>query len=74
MDPNVQHELRQLQAYAGGCHESARATGREDIVPSARSYIGGALTTMVHLNLLTQEEHTEWSRRLEAVLQDGPNN
>ena len=41
---------------------------RTDLVATGHAYVGGALTTMCNLGLLTDAEHVEWSDRLGAQL------
>lgn len=65
MDESVREELEQLLRYAKAVGRSAKAfPDRQDAVVGGRGYIGGALTTLHHLGLLTSEEHQEWWTRL----------
>jgi hypothetical protein len=65
MKASVRQELELLFAFARGVGESARQfPDRVDIESGGRGYIGGALTTMHHLGLLTDAEHREWWDRL----------
>ena len=65
MDGNVRVELERLLGYARAVGAAAkREPDRSDIVDGGRGYLGGALTTMHHLGLLTDAEREEWSDRL----------
>jgi hypothetical protein len=65
VDDSVRNELEQLLRYAKAVGRSAQEfPDREDIVAGGRGYIGGALTTLDHLRLVTAEEHQEWWTRL----------
>ena len=58
-------ELEHLHRYARAVAAAAeREPGRSEIVDGGRGYLGGALTTMHHLGLLTDAEHEEWWDRL----------
>jgi hypothetical protein len=65
MQDRVRAELEALLRYARGVGQAAkRHPDRSDIVDGGRGYLGGALTTMHHLGLLSDEEHRDWSQRL----------
>jgi hypothetical protein len=65
MQPKVLEELHALLAYAKAVGDRARREpDRQDAVDGGRGYIGGALTTLYHLDLLTDAEHDEWWSRL----------
>jgi hypothetical protein len=69
MDAEVRRELEGLLAYANAVGDRARREpDREDVVDSGRGYIGGALTTLAHLGLVTDAEHDEWWSRLMGEL------
>lgn len=36
----------------------------DELQAAAHAYVGGVLTTLRHLDLVTEEEHTDWNRRL----------
>ncbi len=62
---DVREVLERLLSYAqavGRAH--ATSPERSDIVDGGRGYLGGALTTLHHLRLVTDEEHQEWWERL----------
>ena len=57
--------LERLLSYAQAVARAhADDPGRSDIIDGGRGYLGGALTTLHHLRLLTDEEHREWWDRL----------
>jgi hypothetical protein len=65
VDDAVRRELESLLGYATGVgRHAAREPERTDIVDGGRGYIGGALTTLHHLGLVTDDEHREWWDRL----------
>jgi hypothetical protein len=65
METRVQIELDQLRNYARAVAQAAeQAPDRVDVVHGGRGYLGGALTTLHHVGLLTDEEHHEWWERL----------
>jgi hypothetical protein len=60
-------------AWAEAVREAAeREPGRDELPMQSRAYIGGVLTTLDHLGLLTRAEYAEWSDRLSAALGDRP--
>ena len=66
MEDRVRAELEALLDYARAVGASAkRHPDRSDIVDGGRGYLGGALTTMHHLGLLSDDEHRDWSQRIE---------
>lgn len=65
MEDRVQVELEQLRTYARGVGQAvSQSPERTDIVDSGRGYLGGALTTLHHLELLDDDELAEWWQRL----------
>jgi hypothetical protein len=69
MNADVHRELEGLMAYAKAVGDRARREpDRQDVVDRGRGYIGGALTTLAHLGLLTDAEHDEWWSRLMGEL------
>lgn len=72
MSPEVRRELDVLLRYAEAIEDTAPRTRRGDAVDAARCYIGGALTVLAHLELVTGDEHAEWWDRLMAELPDRP--
>lgn len=80
MEPNVREEMHKLLDWVRSCREAMddAATGRlpghdpEHIRSTTRAYVGGAMTTLGHLGLLTWEELQEWSQRIGDVLGDPP--
>ena len=61
MTREVQDELEALLAYARGVGSAAaQLPERADIVSGGRGYIGGALTTLLHVGLLTEDEYKTW--------------
>jgi hypothetical protein len=69
MDAVVREELGGLASYARAVGDQARRDP-DDVasVDGGRGYIGGALTTLLHLGLLTDAEFDEWWGRLMAEL------
>ena len=64
-DDPVRRQLEGLHRYAKAVGASAkRSPDRADIVDSGRGYLGGALTTLRNLQLVSEEEHSEWWQRL----------
>jgi len=60
LDEQVRVELEALLCNARAVGAAAkRAPDRADSVDGGRGYLGGALTTMHHLDLLTDAEHEE---------------
>jgi hypothetical protein len=60
MDERAARELTQLRRYADGVAETLRRhPHRTDIADGARGYLGGALTTMLNLGVITRTEHDE---------------
>lgn len=69
MNDAVRHELESLLRYARSVGAAAaQQPERTDLVDGGRGYIGGALTTLDHLGLLTQAEHRQWWDRLMGEL------
>jgi hypothetical protein len=69
VERRVREELEALLRYAQAVSESAaRFPGRSDIVDGGHGYVGGALTTMHHLGLVSDDEHREWWDRLTDAL------
>ena len=69
MDARVRDELERLLEYARAVTRSARRfPDRTDIRDGGMGYVGGALTTMLHLGLISDAEHQEWQDRLTAAL------
>jgi hypothetical protein len=65
LEDSVRHELEKLLGYAQGVGRAAQQfPDRADIVIGGRGYIGGALTTLHHLGLVSWKEHQEWWARL----------
>jgi hypothetical protein len=65
MEDRVRAELEALLRYTRAVAQAAeRHPDRSDVVDGGRGYLGGALTTMHHLGLLSDEEHREWWERL----------
>lgn len=65
----VAAELEGLLGYARAVgRAAAQHPERSDIVDGGRGYIGGALTTLLHLDLVTKAEHSEWFQRLNDEL------
>jgi hypothetical protein len=65
MNDDVRAELELTRAYARSVERAiTRDAGRTDLAPLAKAYIGGVLTTLRNLKLITTEEHAEWSRLL----------
>jgi len=63
--PAVRNELEGLLRYAKAVGAAAaQQPERADIVDGGRGYIGGAMTTLLHLGLLTESEHQDWWDRL----------
>jgi hypothetical protein len=61
----IRRELDGLLEYATAVTRSAsRSPERSGIVDGGRGYIGGALTTLHHVGLLTDDEFQEWWDRL----------
>ncbi len=73
MDEAAKNELHALAVYVSGCRAATeRDPAREDIWPAAVAYIGGALTTMLHLGHLTDTEHASLFNRLTEDLGPEP--
>jgi hypothetical protein len=69
MEPRVREELDRLLSYAKAVSDSAaRFPDRSDIADGGHGYVAGALTTMHHLGLVSDDEHREWWDRLTAAL------
>ena len=66
MEQAVREELDGLLEYARAVKRfSADAP---HVVAPGHAYVGGAMTTLLHLKLLTAEEHSEWWDRLREEL------
>ena len=72
LDDATTQELEQLLMYAEHCGQAADNSDREDIRSSTLAYIGGALTTMLHLGHIDERQHSEWHERLTAALGEPP--
>ncbi len=77
MEPRTENELNLILLWAGGCRQAAGsgvgdAQLSERILYSAWAYIGGAMTVLTHLELITAEEHREWQARFQEALGDPP--
>lgn len=72
LDPRVRHELQELLEYVRHCGESADKSGRQDIRNSTLAYLGGALTTLLHLGHIDEQTHSEWHQRLVEALGEPP--
>jgi hypothetical protein len=73
VDDAVRRELEALLRYARAvAGASARQPERTDIVDGGHGYVGGALTTLHHLDLLSDDEHKEWWDRLTGELPPPP--
>ena len=69
MDAKVRVELEHLLNYARAVGAAAkREPDRADVVDGGRGYLGGALTTMHHLGLVTEAERAQWWDRLMGEL------
>lgn len=66
-------ELEALLDYANAVTQGFQSfPTRSDIVDGGHGYVGGALTTLRRLNLLTSSEYDEWTIRLDAALPPKP--
>ena len=72
IDAATEQELEHLLTYARHCGQAADRQGREDIRTSTLAYIGGALTTMLHLGHIDERQHSEWHGRLIKALGEPP--
>ena len=68
VSPAVRRELDALLRYAHAIADTAPRERREDAADAARCYMGGALTVLEHLDLVSGEEYAEWWERLMARL------
>lgn len=68
----AQRELEQLLNYVRHCGEAADRTGRQDIRTSTLAYVGGALTTLLHLGHIDERQHSDWHARLVEALGEPP--
>jgi hypothetical protein len=67
MTPQVRRELQALSRYARAIAATTpQPSTQTNAVDAGRCYIGGALTTLQHLQLLSDEEYREWWGRLMA--------
>jgi hypothetical protein len=68
----TERELGHLLVYAQHCGEAADRQDRDDIRNSTLAYIGGALTTMLHLGHIDEQQHSDWHERLIKALGEPP--
>lgn len=74
VEAKVEEELNGVLRWARAMRENMErepARSREYQM-QGHAYVGGVLTTLDHLGLLSAEEYAEWSDRLVAVLGDPP--
>jgi hypothetical protein len=65
VEKRVRAELEHLHQYARGVGRSAeRFPDGGGIVDGGRGYLGGALTTLHHMGLVSDDELREWWGRL----------
>ena len=74
MDANVENELNGVLRWAYGMRELMdRDPDRAaEVQMQGHAYIGGVLTTLDHLGLVSEDEHRAWWDRLNGVLGDPP--
>lgn len=74
VEPKVQEELDAVLHWAHAMRDGMqREPGRRDeFQMQGHAYVGGVLTTLGHLGLLSDEEYQEWWRRFTEVLGDPP--
>jgi hypothetical protein len=72
LDEATAQELEHLLSYAEHCGQAADRAQRDDIRSSTLAYIGGALTTMLHLGHIDAHQHSQWHERLIKALGEPP--
>jgi hypothetical protein len=69
VEPIVGRELEQIEQMAAAASQATM--GRDAVLASTRAYVSGALSTLVHLGLVTPDEDQQWRERLASSLDDG---
>jgi hypothetical protein len=74
MEARVEHELNHVLRWARAVSAAMEREPhrRDEFQTAGHAYIGGVLTTLDHLELVTPDEHAEWRQRLNEVLGDPP--
>lgn len=74
MEARVEEELEGVLRWAAAMRDGMERepSRRREFQMQGHAYIGGVLTTLDHLGLISAEEHQTWSEKLIAVLGDPP--
>jgi hypothetical protein len=74
VDAQVADELSVVLGWAEavGARMQRSPEQRHELGVQGRAYIGGVLTTLDHLGLLSPEEHHAWAQRMSAALESSP--
>ncbi|HEV2811924.1 MAG TPA: hypothetical protein VGW10_01625 [Solirubrobacteraceae bacterium] len=74
MRPDVEAELDGVLSWTRSVRSGMEEfpDRRDELQMQGHAYVGGVLTTLDHLGLITDAEYTHWQDRLNEVLGDPP--